>query len=94
MLVHFIFEMHFLTKYGEFQEEGGKKGKKEKEKEKENDKVILKVYMHCEACKKKVRKALKSLPGMHTHSGNTNRCFCAFGNSISNIPAIILHRYR
>ena len=70
--------MHILTNYGEFQEEGGKKGKKEKEKEKEkeNDKVILKVYMHCEACKKKVRKALKSLPGMYTLKENQFVVFC------------------
>lgn len=47
----------------------GKEVKKEDAKNKEQDEkspeIVLKVDMHCEACAKKIARALKGFPGNH-----------------------------
>ncbi|ERN09826.1 heavy metal-associated isoprenylated plant protein 7 [Amborella trichopoda] len=64
-------------KEGEKEEkkEGKKEGeaKKEEEKAKEtvSDEIILKVYMHCEGCARKVRRSLKGFEGVEAVQTDT-----------------------
>lgn len=43
--------------------EGSKEGKEEEKKEEEPQEIVLKVDMHCEACARKVARALKGFEG-------------------------------
>ncbi|XP_051128529.1 heavy metal-associated isoprenylated plant protein 7-like [Andrographis paniculata] len=49
---------------GNKEEEGEKKKKEEEEEEKKEEEIVLRVEMHCEACARKVIRALKGFQGV------------------------------
>lgn len=51
-------------KQEEKKEENGKEEKKEDEKKEEPQEIVLKVDMHCEACARKVARALRGFQGL------------------------------
>ncbi|OIV91864.1 hypothetical protein TanjilG_17856 [Lupinus angustifolius] len=52
--------------------EGNKEETKEKKKEEETQEIVLKVDMHCQACARKIEKALKGFEGVEEVSVDSN----------------------
>lgn len=48
--------------------------KKEEEKKKEPQEIVLKIFMHCEGCAKKIHRCLKGFEGTTKHTSFISIC--------------------